>query len=256
MTAIIVSSETLRELKAALHGSLPDLRSSHLSECIAVSLGFSSNAALRASFSDNPSILHFCADAFRSRVLQLSGTSLPFAKERLDSIVLNCGPGVAVKTAPMSYQRRPQSKRRQAWKICMVAALNHMVEKRVISVVAGDDRWSSSEARRGVTSHFFISQMPAICHVSDAGFDELSMKVVLWPVAQVGGKVRASVLSRDVAFSLGEVWAGGWLERRDGAWLQHSNDLLFHCRKKRLAELLDLPELRPLGYSDCGPFRF
>ncbi|WCK21758.1 hypothetical protein [Agrobacterium tumefaciens] len=98
--------------------------------------------------------------------------------------------------------------------------------------------------------HIEIDGIPAIGTVSDAGFDELSVHVALWPTPEAIVRARAF----NAGFAAGDAFASGWLERRDGARLQYSRKPHFRCRNHRLSQLAEL-DIRPKGYSDRGSFK-
>ena len=66
----------------------------------------------------------------------------------------------------------------------------------------------------------------------------------------------AAIGSGVTGFRIGEAVGSGWLERRDGAWLQVSEGGPGHfvCRKPRLATVAALA-VEPKGYSDRGNFK-
>lgn len=46
----------------------------------------------------------------------------------------------------------------------------------------------------------------------------------------------------------------GWMERKDGAWLQFSGKPVFNCRKHRLQRAADA-KVEAYAYSDRGNFK-
>jgi hypothetical protein len=137
----------------------------------------------------------------------------------------------------------------------MVAGINAGIEQRLFTVRRGDNRWpgvaGDTHDRRGPhVFHFMVGAIPALGSVSDAGWDELAMHVTFWPTVDGERWVRAS----NAGFLAGELFASGWLERRDGTWLQVASKPEFSCRKSRPAVAATL-RLDPRGYADRGSFK-
>ena len=136
----------------------------------------------------------------------------------------------------------------------MVAAINAGIAQGLFSIRPGDNRWPAGEnqdRREAFSFNFSIGNIPAVASVQDAGFDELSIHAALWPTED-GLRV---VKSLNAYFRAGEAFATGWLERREGAWLQvSSSSPEFTCRKHRLAEVAAL-NVSPRGYADRGSFK-
>ena len=55
-------------------------------------------------------------------------------------------------------------------------------------------------------------------------------------------------------FLPGEAVASGWLERRDGAWLQYNGRPELNCRAALVKQVADLA-IPAKGYGDRGDFR-
>lgn len=82
--------------------------------------------------------------------------------------------------------------------------------------------------------------------VSDAGFGELNVHVAVNPKGNALAAFNAD-------FFAGDAVALGWLERRDGAWLQSSKER-FSCRTVLLDSLSAMTSV-PEGYGDRGGVR-
>lgn len=154
--------------------------------------------------------------------------------------------------ANVKYDR---SSRRRAWRNAMVAGINAGIDQGLFTPRAGENSWPAPDPRYGDdgrTYRFSVGEIPGVAYVHDAGFDELSIHVALWPTAD--GERRIRVVNAD--FQAGDLTASGWLERRDGAWLQVSDSAPhFRSRKMRLDEAASLV-IRPKGYADSGSFKF
>jgi hypothetical protein len=88
---------------------------------------------------------------------------------------------------------------------------------------------------------------PAAAWVGDAGFDELSIHVALWPSQEA----ERWLVVNNAGFQAGEAFAIGWLERRKGAWLQFGGTPLLTCRTPRLGTIA-VVDVEPDGYADHG----
>jgi hypothetical protein len=150
------------------------------------------------------------------------------------------------------------SLRKKAWRNAMVAAINAGIDQRLFSIRPGDCRWESWSSDRGICRgteyEFTLDGAPAVGWVDDAGFDELAVHVAIWPTAEG----RRFVSAGNAGLLAGEIFATGWLERRDGAWLQVGNDVgsgwTFSGRRARLKRMADLA-IRPHGYAADGSFK-
>lgn len=129
----------------------------------------------------------------------------------------------------------------------MIAAVNAGLELTLFSLRPGNNRWDTPPGERGVVFEFtFGNGVPALAYVGDGGFDELSVHVALWPASDG----RRWVRTVNPHFLAGDVFASGWVERRNGAWLQ-SSTRQFRCRRDRLA-LVAGETVEPKGYGDRG----
>lgn len=243
-------------MKRALQPYVGEMRSSTVSEALAQALGYRTNAALRAALAEDPEIQLFDSHSFLSRLTELAGHPANVTPASIDRVLEEIvAPGI-YRTRCASG-RRPEfsnSKRFQVWQSVMIAGINAAIRNKLISVRPGDNRWAKSDRDYGSGFHFAIESHPAYCHVSDAGFDEVSVKVTLWPTQEAKEWGHYAHLNSSSAFSVGDLFASGWLERRDGAWLQASKPIFF-ARRHRLEIASHFMPERPLGYAASGPFR-
>ncbi|ACM31452.1 hypothetical protein [Rhizobium rhizogenes] len=259
MTSIAFTEVGVRSAKRALKNYFPAIQSSHLTEALAAACGFKTHAALgaalKASNVKDPSFLLLDRQSFGKRLAEVSGHiasdsdipfDLPCFVEEADGISTT-----SRRYFEIDYSR---SARKLAWRNVMVAAINAGIDQRLFSIRPGDNRWPGGEnggPRETFSFKFSIGNIPAVASVHDGGFDELSIHAAFWPTED-GLRV---VRSLNGNFRAGEVFATGWLERRDGAWLQvSSSSPEFACRKHRLEEVASL-EVSPRGYADRGSFK-
>jgi len=148
-----------------------------------------------------------------------------------------------------------KSSRARAWRNAMVAAINAGLKQKIFSLDPDEPgAWPPRETREMWGHHetrvytFSIEDIPAIASVSDIGYDELSIHVALWPTKNAHDAIRAS----NAGFWAGEMFASGWVERREGRWLQRGPSL-FKCRRERIATVAAL-DVAPTGYADSGKF--
>lgn len=249
MASIQLSESSLAALKKALRKEFPDVRSSHITEALAVALGFRTHAALLAALSTqatDPAIVLLDDARFDIR---LQGFGYPpdieFSFELLD------GCQSLIPTTPLSaYDIEYRSARHKAWRNLMVLAVNEGIRQKLFSLRPDDNRWPGAEPPNsqhrdpGFIFEFTLPDgKPAKGFVSDAGFGELSIHAAVYPK---GDWLQAT----NAVFHAGDSFARGWLERRDGAWLQSAENM-FNCRKYLLHSLAEM-EAIPMGYGDRG----
>lgn len=259
MTAIPLTSAALKGVKREIQRQYPELKSAHLTEAIASSLGFRTHAALLPRLdlrpADDPDYAYMDDETFLARAAELSGAAVS-GFELAFADLENCG-GINTFSNGAGRIDLTKSVRKRAWRNAMVSAINAGIDQRLFSIRPGDCRWDGwSEDRsitRGAAFPFSIGDIPALGYVSDAGFDELAIHVALWPTED--GK--RLVAAYNAGFHAGDVFATGWLERRRGAWLQVGNDTgggwTFSGRKNRVPVVADL-QARPHGYAAAGSF--
>jgi len=147
------------------------------------------------------------------------------------------------------------SMRAKAWRNAMVAAINAGIEQGIFTMKPGENLWPPNVDKYGNrfahVFHFTYDDVPAVASVSDAGWDELSIHVALWPKEDADRGVVAA-LGNFGSHSPGALFATGWVERREGAWLQRSPTQVF-CKKDKLP-VVSTWAIEPKGYTDNGQF--
>ena len=246
MAATPLCASPLAALKKSLRDEFPDVKSSHLSEPLACSLGFRTHAAMQAAMvgseQDRPFVL-LRSPQFVDRLVQLGYDDDP--EFDFEMTIGGREPLLGVvSTVPVSaYEIEYKTLRQRAWRNLLVCAINAALEQRLFSLRPGDNRFPDN-MRRGELFEFILPNgMPARGSVADAGFHELSVHAAVNPN---GDTVRAF----NAGFHAGDAFGTTWIERERGAWMQSSDDS-FHCRKWLLAELAEL-RVAPLGYGDRG----
>lgn len=142
------------------------------------------------------------------------------------------------------------TKRKEAWRNMMVAAINAGIEQQLFSLKSGDNQWPGYVADPNISqwphvfSFTFQGGIPALASVG--GYDELSINVVLWP-----NQKRVWRGTRTGGASAGDAFATGWLKRGPGAYLQTSPSG-FCCRTIRVSSVADC-SVQPKGFFDRGP---
>ncbi|CUH45457.1 hypothetical protein [Ruegeria atlantica] len=257
MTAIEISPETIKRVKRALSTQITTAKSSTLTECLASGLGYKTHAALVADFDEDPEIRLFSETDFGARFLELNPNPRVETNAAVERALASAiGPGV-IPTKPNNGNavRIADTKRNRAWQNVMVAAVNEAIARRHITVRAGDNRWTQSDNDVGIGFHFEIEGHPAYCHLRDAGWDEVAVKVTVWPTAEVEKWGRVAIAARRGAYLAGDLYASGWLERKDGAWLQTPESHVIFCKRDRLDTAAHFERQRPLGFAASGPFK-
>ncbi len=266
MTSIALTNDGLRAIKRALVSRFPDDKSSHLSEALAAACGFRTHASLLAALGEgdpnDPDFVLLDDAAFNARRHELTGMAVS-DQQRTIFDALPIVPGrELLKTTSSKFHQIDYSKstRRRAWRNAMVAGINAGLSRRLFSLRPGDNRWPGAQRdphaqQNAFVFRFEIEGIPAVTSLWDAGWDEISVHVALWPSED--GERWIDVTN--AGFHAGDLFASGWLERRNGAWLQVASDSgknwSFRCRKHRLNEAAAL-QIRPAGFADRGTFAF
>jgi hypothetical protein len=259
MTAIPLTTPALKGIKRELGRQYPEIKSAHLTEAIAQSLGYRTHAALLPDLDkrpeNDPDYAYLDDEQFLRRARELSGGSV----DGFDLAFADLESHGAINTFSVGATRvnLRSSLRKQAWRNAMVAGINAGIEQRLFTIRPGDNRWDGwvgeREKNRGATYSFEVDGIPGIGFVSDAGYDELAIHVALWPTAEGERFVEAG----NGGLYAGELFASGWLERRKGAWLQVSNDVAtgwsFRSRRDRLRTVAVM-QVRPHGFAASGSF--
>lgn len=249
MAAIPLAKKPLAVIKQHLLDEFDEVKSSHLSEALAASLGFDTNAALQAAMTgpedDRPFAL-LDTDRFLARLAEF-GYRLHGEDAGFDFDFYDRHPHL-VRTLPLSGDViEYKTPRERAWRNLMVLGVNAALDQRLFTLRPGDDRFDD-DMRRGQVFDFLLPNgLAARGSVATAGFDELAIHVAVNPK---GDEVRYN----NAGFKAGDAYGATWLERRDGAWLQTCLKS-FRCRKALSAQLADL-EVRPKGFGDRGKVIF
>jgi hypothetical protein len=248
MASIPLAESVLASLKKALRTEYPDIKSSHLTEAIAAALGRKSHAAILADLSkqqDSPDYDLLNDEDFDKRLQEFGYPADPeFSFELLDRFVPEL-----ISTVPLSaFDIEYRTVRERAWRNLMVCAINEGLHQRLFTLHPENYNWAPQEdahhQRDGRIFDFVLPNgLPARGYVGDAGFGELSIHAAVNPN---GDWVKAS----NAGFEAGDAFAGGWLEREKGVWLQ-SATTQFNCRKQLLKSLANI-EVRPRGFGDRG----
>lgn len=250
MPALVLSRSNLGTVKKALSERYPNLKSSHLTEALAASLGFRTHAALLASIDQadpaSPAIALLDDALFLSRLQEFGHRP---SRDEKQTGVLDRLPRPEtglIKTTPSSaYDISYKSPRKRAWRNIMVSAINAGLEQKVFRLQPGHEIWAEKARgeRYAIYRFRYEETIDGIAYAGDAGWDELSIHAALWPT---GDFIRSS----NAGFHAGEAFAAGWLERKEGFWLQ-TNVRSLRCRQ-HLLKLLQSEALQPLGYGDRG----
>ncbi len=137
-----------------------------------------------------------------------------------------------------------RSTRAKAWRDAMVGAINAGLEQGVFTL-------EPSNRPQLMVYEFTLGGVPSVASINEIGYDELSLHVALWPTPDA----RRYVQCWNAGHHAGEVFAAGWLERRDGPWLQKPPRLHIKARRDRLPIVAALA-VEPRGYRDHGLFQF
>lgn len=256
MTAVAITEQSIVRVKRVLQDLFPEAKSSALTESLARGLGYSTNAALRAAFRDDSDVQLLDVADFADRLGELSGRPVSVHAGRLHMAHSALHGDGVFPTAPASGTKRaaPTSRKATVWRSVMIAGINEAIRRRLLTIRPGDNRWPSSDDR-GAGFDFSIGGEPAYGHLHDAGFDEVRIKVLVWPAPDVAEWAPAAAFHRDHAYRQGDLYASGWLERRDGAWLQTASSPTFFCRRSRMETAGGFTIGRPLGFAPSGPFK-
>lgn len=135
--------------------------------------------------------------------------------------------------------------RQRAWRNLLVGAVNEGLRIGAFDLLPGTNAWPDD------ASFTYPINLPdgrrAAAHLSDAGFDEIAIRVAVDPIVRLLGLSWPSLKA-------GGAVAHGFLERRKGAWLQ-ATPSLFRCRAEMLYPIARL-EIEPEGFADHGRIVF
>ena len=256
MAATAISKPSLSAIKKALRTNFINEQSSHLTEALAYSLGFNSNAALLtavAEYTEDPPIQILDTERFVAKLVQFGYQP----DVEFDFEYLHTAEGLIIKTklyADSSVEYK--TVRQRAWRNLLVCAINEGINRKIFSLRPGDNRWDDTKSNdpEEKNSHnkdngFFYdfnlpNGLPARGYVNALGWGgELEIRTAVFPKGY-------SLSSSFAGFAAGEAVACAWLEREEGAWLQTAVDQ-FHCRTSLVTTLASLI-VQPIGYGDMG----
>lgn len=245
MAAIPLSEAPLAALKKSLRDEFPDVKSSHLTEALAHSMGFRTNAALGAALvgpeRDRPFAL-LNTDRMVERLVSFGYPPDPEFDFEMMTVVRDVD-GLVSTMPDSAYDIKYKTPRDRAWRNLMVCAVNAALEQKLFTLRPGDDRFDD-DMRSGHLFDFTLPNgLPARGSVATAGFDELAVHAAVNPKGQ-------EVRFHGAGFAAGDAFGTTWVERRLGPWLQTTQDG-FRCRKPLLAQLAEL-DVRPQGFGDRG----
>jgi hypothetical protein len=253
MASLPLSIDNFKLLKAATLADLGDIpKSGHVDEALAASLGYRSYAAFRADVAPAPprQARNLREPAFESRMLELCPDLRDDPCWWLGFDSIDCS--ALIKTVPISaYEIEYKSRRNKAWRNLMVAAINAGLQLGKFGLRPDEDfevseRQGGHEKPRPGFYEFTLEDMPVLAYVEEAGFEELSIYVMVNPTA----KSRKEILWEHNDASAGAVWGRCWFERRTGAWIQSSTGY-FRCQRAYLDRLAAL-DIEPQGFGDRG----
>lgn len=242
MASIQLSIETLKLLKIATKAVLPSVKSSHLTEAIAFATGEKTNAALLSHLkhiSENPNFVLLNEDRLIQRLSSL-GYQVPsnFSFDQLGTNIIKL----------TGKPKNDRSVRRKVWRNLLTAGINEAIRRKLIGLNEDDNWWPGADERNNC-EYIFSFTLPsgsiAKCHMYLISHGELQFNVAVNPKGD-------HLIEFNPKFRAGDAWASGWLERKDGAWIQESATRL-SCRKFLLKQFSDL-NLTPIGYGNSGKF--
>jgi len=182
MAAIPLCEAPLAALKKSLRGEFSDVKSSHLSEALAHSLGFRTYASMQAAMvgpeNDRPFRL-LGTQRFLDRLVQLGYKDDP--EFDFELTILKPVPGVVSTMPSPAYEIDYTTTRQKAWRNLMVCAVNAALEQQLFTLRPGDNRFPDDMRSGHVFDFVLPNGMPARGAVSDAGFNELSVKAAVNP---------------------------------------------------------------------------
>ena len=141
----------------------------------------------------------------------------------------------------------PTQPRVKAWRNLLIAGINAALCQRLVGYGPEDNWWGDCDDPAGQFSFEFPGGIPALGLLSDAGFGELRVSVLLDP------KTDVRMTDTGSGFRDGSAFASGWLERNLGVWLQTGGRPMMECRQHLLKPLADTP-IAPRGFGDRGRF--
>lgn len=242
MAAIALTEASVFELKKSLRDEFPEAKSAHITEALAFSLGFRTNAALQAALgapdTDAP-ILLLDPDRMTDRLQELG---YPPDPEFDFELMLDRVASLVSTADGWAYRIEYKSKRQKAWRNLMVSAVNAALAQKLFTLRPGDNRWPAAPGG-GLFEFTLGNGLPALGSIHDAGYNELTVQAVVNPKER-------RLFAANAGFEMGDAVGTTWLERTRGYWMQSADDL-FSCRRALLEPLVALL-VEPLGYGDRG----
>ena len=144
-------------------------------------------------------------------------------------------------TAPTVHT--PRGGRLAAWRNVMIGAINAGLDLNLFGLAADDIRWTGD----GTTYRFTFAGMPAIAYVKDEGHGELKFHAAVNPTEDAPRWIQAG----NAGFLAGDAFVAGWLERRQGQWLQTSTRPVCTFRRQILLSIAQA-DIKPNGYLPKG----
>lgn len=257
-----LSERQLLHARRAIREMVPQASASHVAEALARALGFRTHAALLADLQDPaPRWRPLDESAFRARLTELTGGAVGAGLDGylFDWIDWPDESGVIETDSKGFHTVEYGTKRALAWRNMMVLAVNEGLDRGLLTMAPDGNFWSATAAEvarlhRSARAHvheFVVDgHIPAMAAFHDGGFGELRTHVALWPTK----RAREFLGSNAPAFLSGQAEADGWLERRDGAYLQVPSKPSLSCRQNVLDRIAAL-KVEPRCFADRGSFR-
>lgn len=250
MTSLLASEQAFRRIKSHLHNIFPEIKSSHLAESLAVSLGFNTHAAWIQHMKDvapDPEIRLLDATAFEHRIADFGYNIVWDGTVEAEFIGIEDGQLAFSTSTYHPDDEKPPTRRVKAWQNLMIAGINEGLRQKIFGLRGDDNHWPcrAPDRHEGISSwtyHFQLGDLPASAYVNNLGSGELAFNIAL----KSTGKF-LDCWNGD--FYAGETFATGSLERKRGLWLESSyGKPLFSCRRHLIERLANL-DITPSGYG-------
>lgn len=245
MAATLLCAAPVAELKKRLLDALPRVKSSHLSEALAFSLGFKTSAAMvsamRGPEVERP-LMPLNAARWRQRIEQLGYAQQPeidFDQMIRDEPI----PGVVSTVDPHAWRVHYATPREKAYRNFMVAAVNAALRRQLFSLVPGD--------RRHAACVYFDFELPngrsARGYVAEDGTDRLAIHAAVNP--------RVDWLHRAwLCETPGDAHGQTLIDRRVGAWIESLSQ--YFTGSPALVKELAAMQVQPACFGDRGVIAF
>ena len=144
MAAIALTNASVVAVKNALRDEFPAVKSSHITEALASSLGYRTHAALQAALQPEPEA-PFALLSTQKLLLRLQALGYP-DDPGFDFELLTGKPPQLISTMPDSaYDIEYTSARKRAWRNLMVCAINAGLTQKLFSLRPGDNRFANED---------------------------------------------------------------------------------------------------------------